>query len=135
VLRLCTLAATLLGASTLAFAPACRRAGDDGESAAHSTTPPVSVPPSASKVSLAGRYSSTLGPATVVEDAREVTMTWPAGSASCRRKAEELQCTWTQGPDRGRATLVRYADGRLMGTWGVGQQDKGGGTWTFVPDR
>jgi hypothetical protein len=56
--------------------------------------------------------------------------TYTNGILTC---SAALACLWYEGGTTGRATFQRKRDGKLDGTWGNGESDTDGGTWTLVP--
>ncbi len=84
---------------------------------------------------FAGRYASNWGLVRCRQPGKsrvECRYEYGGGKLSCVANRQTLVCSWREGPEHGRATLVQSAEGHLSGTWGRGQRATGGGAWVFA---
>lgn len=82
---------------------------------------------------FAGTYTSTWGTTTFQQNGSAVTAKYPRGTLSCIASGMALTCDWFEGSSRGKAALVKNADGSISGSWGNGSSATNGGPWRFSP--
>jgi hypothetical protein len=53
---------------------------------------------------------------------------------ACTKSGVVLNCSWSGRTNGGLARLVQVADHSLIGSWGHGRSESGGGSWTLNPN-
>jgi hypothetical protein len=81
---------------------------------------------------LVGRWSSSWGASDLLVSGAEVSGTWDEGDFKGTASEDGvLSLVWKhRDGTSGKATL-RASEGALDGTWGFGDDDKGGGAWVM----
>ena len=130
---------TMIAAMVLSLAAGCSKAGEGGKDQAKTAAPPTpeaeAKKPFGWTKPFAGVYRSTWGDTVFSQVDDTVKATYNDGSLSCKALRNVLTCTWTEGEAKGKARLTRHDDDTIDGTWGTGDNDTGGGEWTFTPKK
>ena len=87
------------------------------------------------ELDVTGSYTSNWGPVTLRQIDDHVTGTYyqGAGRIDGTLHGNLLTYTWRETGGAGRGVFVVATDGELIGTWGAGSDDLGGGGWRLRP--
>ncbi len=84
--------------------------------------------------SVSGKYRGDRGDATLVQDGTRVLGTFRArGEIDGELAGDVLRFTWRENGSIGRGVMLVAGDGALIGTWGTGDDERDGGSWSLTP--
>ena len=91
----------------------------------------------AMRLDVSGDYTSNWGRVTLHQHGARVTgdYVYQHGVLEGVIEGNVVSYRWTEGDAKGRGVFVVASNGQLIGTWGVGEDDLGGGGWRLVPMR
>lgn len=84
---------------------------------------------------VSGTYDSNWGAVHLVQTGQRVTgdYVWSNGHLDGVLDGNMLRYHWTESDGSGQGVWVVASNGQLIGTWGTGQDDLGGGGWRLTP--
>ena len=88
-------------------------------------------------IAISGNYASNWGAVTLSQQGDHVSGTYvfQDGRLEGTLDGTIVRYRWTEKDSSGRGVFVVASDGELIGTWGVGSDDIGGGGWRLVPGK
>ena len=88
-------------------------------------------------IAVSGAYTSNWGAVTLHQQGDHITGTYvfQDGRLDGTLDGNMLRYKWTEKDGSGRGVFVVASDGELIGTWGVGADDIGGGGWRLMPGK
>jgi len=86
-------------------------------------------------VDLTGRYDSKFGQVRLEQSGRRIvgTYDYDGGRLEGTIDGNVIRFAWTERSGAGRGVWVVASTSQLIGTWGTGDDDIGGGGWTLTP--
>ncbi len=87
------------------------------------------------RIDVSGVYTSNWGRVTLTQRGAHVEgdYVYQHGHLEGTLDGNLLRYAWTESNGRGHGVFVVASDGELIGTWGMGADDLGGGGWRLVP--
>jgi hypothetical protein len=84
---------------------------------------------------VTGSYTSNWGPVKLEQHGAHVTgeYVFDGGKLDGTMDGNLLRFTWRERAGTGHGVFAVASDGELIGTWGAGPDDLGGGGWRLVP--